>query len=57
MERYLLFAFDSYYPQGGWTDFINSFDSLDEAIQSGMMLERDYFQVVDIESGEMVYES
>ena len=31
MKRYLVFAYDNYYPSGGWNDFRRAFDSLDEA--------------------------
>jgi len=31
MKRYLLFAGDSYYPHGGWSDFKGSFDALEES--------------------------
>lgn len=57
MNRYLLFAFDSYYPQGGWEDFVESFDTLEDALEAGGLLERDYIQVVDSDTGEVVYES
>ncbi|HUV85208.1 MAG TPA: hypothetical protein VMV86_05815 [Methanosarcinales archaeon] len=30
LKRYLLFAYDDYYPSGGMNDFVSSFDSLDE---------------------------
>ncbi len=30
-KRFLLFAGDTYYPQGGWRDFIKSFDTYAEA--------------------------
>jgi hypothetical protein len=31
LKRYLVFAFDEYYPDGGWNDFRGDFDTLDEA--------------------------
>ena len=31
MKRYLLFAGDYHYPNGGWSDFVDSFDSVEEA--------------------------
>ncbi len=30
-EKYLLFAGYEYYPMGGWSDFIDEFDSLEAA--------------------------
>lgn len=32
MKPYLLFAGLSYYPRGGWGDYIGSADSIDEAL-------------------------
>lgn len=32
MKRYLTFACAAYYPDGGWFDFKEDFDSLEEAI-------------------------
>jgi hypothetical protein len=31
MKRYLVFAWDDYYPAGGWGDFVGAFDDLDAA--------------------------
>ena len=31
MKRYLLFTFQNYYPCGGFEDYINSFDTIEEA--------------------------
>jgi hypothetical protein len=51
MKRYLVFAFDEYYPQGGWCDFKHSFreyaqayDYASEWIAQG---HNEYFQIVD----------
>lgn len=30
LKRYLLFAGHNYYPNGGWSDFVCSFDSIEE---------------------------
>jgi hypothetical protein len=32
MKRYLLFVHETYYPYGGWGDFIESSDSIDKLI-------------------------
>lgn len=32
MKKYLLFAYDGYYPAGGLRDLAGSFDTLEEAI-------------------------
>lgn len=31
MKRYLVFGGDTYYPSGGWNDYIGEFDKSDEA--------------------------
>jgi hypothetical protein len=31
MKRFLVFAYDAYYPGGGWTDFQSDHDTLEEA--------------------------
>ena len=56
MKRYLLFAGEQYYPHGGWCDFKDSFDSLEEAFAYGLYKhpdgERryDWCDVVDTEN-------
>lgn len=60
MKRYLLFASDVYEPSGGWRDFIGDYDNLDAAKEEGeLQLHRRgdrFFQVVDIETGEIILE-
>jgi hypothetical protein len=52
MKRFLLFAGDNYYPEGGWDDFINSFDTLEEVeLNLGVC---DWFHVVDSTTGEKI---
>lgn len=53
MERYLLFAFDQYYPRGGWDDFRGSFKTLEEAMEAWDDMTRDWGQIVDIETEEI----
>ena len=31
MKRYLVFAYDGYYPSGGWQDFVMATDDLEDA--------------------------
>ncbi len=38
MKRFILFFTQQYYPKGGMNDFINDFDSADDAIQAGKNL-------------------
>jgi hypothetical protein len=46
-SQYLLFSGDSYYPLGGWGDFIGSFPSVDEALLRVRTLTGDWWQIVD----------
>lgn len=57
MKRFLLFAYDSHYPAGGWGDFMGSFDTLDEARAAYSKPERrpDWCQVVDGQTGEIAF--
>lgn len=36
MNRYLLFGGDTYYPLGGWDDFIESYETVDEAEEEAL---------------------
>lgn len=56
MLRYLVFAFDSYYPAGGWNDFRGSYETPEEAVEAAENAGRDYWQVVDAETGEVTRE-
>lgn len=33
MRQYLVFIYESYYPEGGWNDFCGDFDTVEEAKQ------------------------
>ena len=51
MKRFILFGFDEYYPKGGMTDFVNSFDTFDDAfdfVKLDLFL-YDMFQIYDLE--------
>jgi hypothetical protein len=54
MKRYLLFAGDNFYPEGGWNDYCGSFDTIDEAIDylNGNVV--DWWHIVDIKYGVIV---
>lgn len=54
MKRFLAFGGDSYYPSGGWRDFEDDFDDLEQAIQS--VIHEDWFHVVDLETRTFVVE-
>ena len=55
MSRYLLFAGDNYYPGGGWEDYVDSYNSVAEAIAAlgADSRKRDWFHVVDSQTGNV----
>ena len=71
MNRYIVFGGDYYYPVGGWSDFRSSWERAEEAIGEADRLtaheevtvgsytfnrsECDWVQVVDVETGSIVY--
>ena len=52
MNKYLLFAGKHYEPDGGWLDFIGSYESYEAAAEEGV--DYPWFQVVDIDTGEII---
>jgi hypothetical protein len=57
MKRYALFAGETYYPAGGWSDFIGSFDSFSAADEVAQKENRDWSHVIDLDTGEWLYTS
>lgn len=55
MKRYLVFAYECYYPNGGWNDFKGSYDTLEEAKVAAKLCKREYNQIVDGETEEELY--
>jgi hypothetical protein len=55
MKRFMLFAGPDYYPGGGWSDFSDSFDTLDSAISQAKKQDDDWWHVVDAKTGVMVW--
>ena len=51
---YLLFAYDRYYPGGGWGDFQGSFPSLEEAMKSGAECNNEFWEVIWTDTLEIV---
>jgi hypothetical protein len=51
---YLLFVIDQYYPNGGWNDFADMFDTLDEAKLEGSKSRGDYYHIVELSSRQIV---
>jgi len=58
MNRYLLFAGDTYYPAGGWNDLKGDYTNLEEAkwVASMMYTERkcDWWQIVDTHINKII---
>jgi len=54
INRYVVFAGRGYYPRGGWEDFRNSFKTLGAAVAYANDLRENWFQIVDLETGEDV---
>ena len=58
-ERYLVFAWYLYYPQGGWNDSVGSAPTQTAAQMMGErsivngVLDYDYAQIVDTENGDV----
>lgn len=54
--KYLVFAGDNFYPEGGWKDFIGKANSLEEAEKHLLALtfDHDWFEIIELESGKRV---
>ena len=65
LNRFALFAGDTYYPRGGWLDFRGSYLSIEDAVaqlfrepyyegEEGKLLLYDWWHVIDLKSGSIV---
>ena len=45
--RYFAFAYNTYYPAGGWDDLIGTFDTEIEALEAIANIHPDNWQIVD----------
>lgn len=58
MKRYLVFSGASYYAGGGWLDFGEAFDTLDQAIEYGQHCLKhdfhDWYHIIDTNTGKIV---
>jgi len=58
MKRYLVFAYPSYYPGGGWCDFQGSFTSSQQAFDHADNLKCETsggIEVIDLETETDIY--
>ena len=53
-KRFLLFAYDTYYPNGGICDLIESFDTIDEAVEFKSKEYRDYYELFDCDERQEI---
>ncbi len=47
MKTFLLFAFLTYYPSGGMKDFVDDFETLEQAKECALKLTEDNIQIYD----------
>jgi hypothetical protein len=55
MKRFLAFAGDSYYPEGGAKDFVGAFDTELDARLAGVETPKDWCHVFDLETKTIVW--
>ncbi len=54
MHKYGLFYGDQYYPTGGWSDYEGSFISVEDAMECVIKAKPDWYQIVNLHTGEIV---
>lgn len=56
VKRYVVFAYCNYYPSGGWSDHVGSYDTLEQAQQAAekarVVDRHDYTDIIDLLTGE-----
>ena len=56
VKRYVVFAYCDYYPSGGWSDLVGSYDALEQAQQAAekarVVDRQDYTDIIDLLTGE-----
>ena len=59
MKRFLLFNGSYYHPSGGWWDFNNDFELMEQAIAATNSFNPEFtwWHIIDTTSGEIVSES
>jgi len=56
MNRYLLFTYYAGRPLGGMKDFLDSFESVEEALENLLAEPTRYFQVLDTDTFKVIKE-
>jgi hypothetical protein len=54
-KKFILFLYDQYYPGGGLSDIDDSFDTLEEAKAAALKRYRDFREIVDRDTWEIVW--
>jgi hypothetical protein len=57
MKPFILFAYDTYYPSGGWTEVAGLFENLDSAIFAAETMTEGWKEIVDLRIGSIVWEN
>lgn len=65
LKRYALFSYFEHYPEGGWDDFVDTFETVAAATERGQSLlvrsfdgrtTINFFDVIDLQTGQKVAE-
>ena len=56
LKKYILFGYDQYYPNGGLTDIIDSYDSLAEATSIAKNESCDWWYIIDRDTWKVMLE-
>lgn len=53
-DRFFLFAYDTYYPGGGLSDYVGSYAAVEEARDAYAERSNDYGEIVQVVDGNLV---
>lgn len=48
VKRFLVFGFEQYYPSGGWSDYLDSFETAEEAEAFAKTVRNDNVEIIEI---------
>lgn len=51
-KKFMLFGYDTYYPQGGSGDVVGVFDTMEDVVTVPLSYRSDYYEVLDLDTGE-----